>query len=394
MDIRTLLISNSAYLLLYFFALLLITAFTPKAGMKWFAASYGFLAFGDLLVAGRGHISPFLSIIAGNSFILFGFALLHKGSLDFMGEGRKHLFWVLGSLPVAALCLAYYTYEVPSTVARIIVITLTLAVITALTASVLFPNSKGVPSRRAIALIVASYSVLNLGRAVLTAWLGAPQDFLRNDTFQAVSMLGSGLLVCALLLGFTWMMNARLQMDLEHAANIDSLTGVMNRRAIEEVLRKEIPRCGRADEKLSVLLLDVDNFKRINDNWGHEAGDEVLKRVAEGIVSELRATDQVARWGGEEFCCVLPCTCLEEGVEVAEGLREGLASILFDLGGSNTLRLTVSIGVSEALPTDTTFTLVRRADDALYRAKRSGRDRVCMEEALSLDQIDAAIDLV
>lgn len=361
--------------------------------MKWFAASYGFLAFGDILVATRGHISPFLSMVVGNSFILFGFALQHKGSLDFMGEGRKHLRWVLGTVPIAALCLVYYTYARPSIVARIVIISMALAVITALTASVLFPNSRGVPSQRAIALIVAAYSVLNVARAAITLWIGAPQNFLEKDTFQGISMLGSGLLLCALLLGFTWMLNARLQTDLEYAANIDSLTGVMNRRAIETLLKKEIPRSERLGEKLTLLLLDVDNFKQINDSWGHEAGDEVLRRVAEGIVSELRATDQVARWGGEEFCCLLPCTCLEQGVELAEQLREGLAELIFDLGCGNTLQLTVSIGVSEALPADTTFTLVRRADDALYRAKRSGRNRVCLGEVPVPEGVDAAMDL-
>lgn len=391
MDIQTLLISNASHLLLYFFALLLITAFATRPGLRWFAASYGFLAVGNILVAGRGYFSPFLSIVVANLCILFGFVLQHKGALDFLDGGRKHLSLALATVPATVPWLIYYTYRRESTTARIVVISLALAFTSALTSSVLFPRSRGVRSRRAVALVMASYSALNLLRAVITIWLGAPMDFLHRDRFQALSMLCSDLMICALLLGFTWMMNARLQTELEYAANMDSLTGVMNRRAIEAVLKREILRSNYLGQVLTLLLLDVDNFKKINDSRGHAAGDEVLKRVAEGIVAELRVEDKVARWGGEEFCCLLSETCLEDGLTIAERLRKSLAGMSIDLGDKDDFQLTVSIGVTDLKSSDTAFTLVRRADDALYKAKRSGKNCVCFGEADASESLENAI---
>lgn len=383
MDIQTLLISNGANLLLYFVALVVITAFGANAGMKWFAASYGFLAAGTILVAARGHISLFLSILVGNTFIFLGFTLQHKGALAFMEEGRRYLSLVYALLLIAVLGLAYFTYVKPSTEDRILVISAYLAILMALTATVLLPGSKGIPSRRVIAGICAFNSALNVVRGIGTAYLGAPQNFLERNNFQILSLLLSNLANTALLLGFTWMVNARLQSELEYAANMDSLTGVMNRRAMEATLKKEIRRSRASHRPLTFFILDIDHFKKINDTRGHAAGDEVLKQVAQTLVDELRIDDHVSRWGGEEFCCLLPRTVLVQGIEVAERLRECLEAMEIGLDGDRGFRLTVSIGVAELKSEDTSFSLIRRADEALYKAKRSGRNQVCWKETNS-----------
>jgi diguanylate cyclase (GGDEF)-like protein len=160
---------------------------------------------------------------------------------------------------------------------------------------------------------------------------------------------------------------------------------------LEAILKSEISRCNRMKQKLALLLLDIDNFKQINDTRGHAVGDEVLCRIATGIVTRLRAVDQVARWGGEEFCCLLPLTDLRGGAAIAERLREGIAGLVLNSNDSQPLQLTVSIGITELNTRDTISSLLRRADDALYQAKGAGKNRVCLGTADISEGLETAL---
>ena len=153
-------------------------------------------------------------------------------------------------------------------------------------------------------------------------------------------------------------------------ARVDSLTAIANRRALEETLAAEISRAERFQHKLSVVLLDLDHFKRTNDTHGHAAGDRLLREVARLLASSARQGDTVARWGGEEFVAVLPETDLEGARQLAERLRLEIATA--SLGATRT---TASCGVAAFLPGDTVDTLLAAADTALYRAKENGRNR-------------------
>jgi diguanylate cyclase (GGDEF)-like protein len=169
---------------------------------------------------------------------------------------------------------------------------------------------------------------------------------------------------------------ARLHAELHRRANADALTGLPNRRAFEEALAREVARALRGGSPLSLLAVDVDHFKRVNDERGHPAGDAVLRAVAGRIASAARAGDLVARVGGEEFVVALPGAGPEAAREAGERIRSRVAAEPFALEGGD-LRVTVSVGVAwlgEAAPDGTA--LVARADQALYRAKRAGRDRV------------------
>lgn len=154
----------------------------------------------------------------------------------------------------------------------------------------------------------------------------------------------------------------------------DPLTGAYNRRFLEERLRDEAGRRERLGSPLSVAMLDLDRFKRINDKYGHPVGDKVLIELVERVNGCLRAEDSVARYGGEEFCVVLPHTDRHNSVLVAERIRRTVAERPFDLGPAK-VQVTVSIGVAQvgiAGPEEA----LARADAALYRAKQSGRNRV------------------
>ena len=168
----------------------------------------------------------------------------------------------------------------------------------------------------------------------------------------------------------------RLVMRLQHLSQHDSLTGLLNRRAIELSLAKEAHRLQRFHEPYAVLLLDIDHFKRINDLLGHAAGDEALRQVGLTLSDEVREVDRVARHGGEEFCVLLPHTEEEGAVQAAERLRTAIEARIVPWH-SESLRITISVGVACATdPQEPTETLMRRADQALYRAKAQGRNRV------------------
>lgn len=155
----------------------------------------------------------------------------------------------------------------------------------------------------------------------------------------------------------------------------DSLTGLPNRRRVAEVVEQEMARIARHGGALSVVLSDLDRFKTINDTWGHGAGDDVLRAVAEVLRRQLRREDLPARWGGEEFLLVLPATPAERAVPLAERLRTAIASeVLLPDGRA----VTASFGVAQLGPGETWDALLRRADRALYDAKEAGRDRLAL----------------
>jgi diguanylate cyclase (GGDEF)-like protein len=163
----------------------------------------------------------------------------------------------------------------------------------------------------------------------------------------------------------------------ETRANIDALTGLPNRRYLEEFVAIAGPR-RRSGDSYGVLMIDIDHFKRLNDRYGHTAGDTVLRAVGERISAAIRATDTPARYGGEEFAVVLRRANQAQAMEVAERIRQAIRSIP---PGDLKLRepVTVSVGVAISASTDIALTnLLEAADQALYRAKREGRNRTVL----------------
>ncbi|KAA0687240.1 diguanylate cyclase [Azospirillum brasilense] len=161
----------------------------------------------------------------------------------------------------------------------------------------------------------------------------------------------------------------------------DGLTGIANRRRFDEVLLREWRRCGRVQLPLSLIMLDVDQFKPYNDHYGHQAGDECLRAVAQFLAEQvMRPGDLIARYGGEEFVCLLPETDEDGAVQVAERLRQTVADRRLPHAVSHVAdHVTISLGVATArpMPDDTPDRLTQLADGLLYEAKRAGRNRVC-----------------
>lgn len=155
-------------------------------------------------------------------------------------------------------------------------------------------------------------------------------------------------------------------------AKTDGLTGINNRQEFNRLLDQEIERATRYGTPMALIMYDLDHFKRVNDHFGHDTGDDVLRKVAELTSQHIRGTDLHGRWGGEEFMVILPQSGLEAAREVAEKLRKAIASYCFDKVGT----VTASYGVVELNPQENAKALAQRVDEAMYRAKERGRNRV------------------
>ena len=214
--------------------------------------------------------------------------------------------------------------------------------------------------------------------------------FKRERTQVANRLLGIviTLLLCAVVLTYFVAMQRQLSAEsyitvkrreaegrareMAKRADTDALTGVLNRMGFNDAMSRELGRARRYGQTLSVAIVDIDHFKRVNDEFGHPVGDQVLVRTAKLLSSCVRESDTVARWGGEEFALIAPMTTEEGAASLAEKLRSIMAAT--HLGPREPI--TASFGVAELSPDDTVETLLQRADEALYRAKQSGRNRV------------------
>ncbi|WP_408155279.1 GGDEF domain-containing protein [Herbaspirillum lusitanum] len=166
--------------------------------------------------------------------------------------------------------------------------------------------------------------------------------------------------------------------QLQASSNTDFLTGVWNRRAFYTHAQQQMAVAQRYQRDLAIVMFDIDWFKRINDEYGHLAGDEILRGVAQTVQQLLRKVDVLARYGGEEFIVLLPESDLQNGMAVAQKLREALEQKSFVVDGGQELRVTASFGVAASVGQQALEQLIKLADEALYTAKDQGRNRVEM----------------
>ena len=190
--------------------------------------------------------------------------------------------------------------------------------------------------------------------------------------------------------------NARLFQSTKELSITDSLTRIYNRHYFDDVIEKEFLRAHRYKHPLSIALIDIDNFKAINDTYGHPEGDKVLRQFASRVMETIRNTDILARYGGEEFSIIMPLTDIEEGIVVMERLRVIIAGSLFPITRHD-IQLTASIGLSSLFDHHLTSTkeLIREADSALYLAKKTGKNRVCIstsEETKTKDIVAISLE--
>ena len=346
-------------------------------GVRWFAI-YIFYAFlGALLVLLRGRIPAFLSLVLGAMLFPLAYAMLHRSMSEFFGRGRQgwwlQLALAAGSVPV----LIGWGLLAPDTGRRLLWFSLILATQLLLTSIYVFRQAGG--TVRGSAWVMGGVLLLlagsNLVRAASVGLWGAPRDYAMGAANLNWAVLVSTVLQGGVVIAFVWMTAAALRGELEVQASTDSLTGLLNRRAIE----REALACQARGCTLSAILIDLDQFKQINDRYGHHAGDTVLQQVAHCLLSELRLQDRVARIGGDEFAVLLPRTEVKTAGAIGERLRLSLAAVTVDTG-RGTIQVGASFGVAELRDGAQDWrSLMKDCDRALYTVKSMGGNQVVFQ---------------
>jgi diguanylate cyclase (GGDEF)-like protein len=234
------------------------------------------------------------------------------------------------------------------------------------------------------AVLMLVQMILVLYRMVLSTevyrhgpdWHSAPA----TDPRWTYSMMLIVMLANCLLIMYVWFAAAEMYSAVEATAGLDALTGCLNRRSLMKVAAHEMARSERTGMPLTVVAIDLDHFKQVNDSYGHAGGDAVLCSVVTLLRDRLRSVDVVARTGGEEFLVLLPDTDAVSGMKVVEGLRQAVAAMRVEYE-SSVIAVTASAGVTQSLPKNDSWTaMANRADRAMYAAKGAGRNRVVLDE--------------
>ncbi|MCU1287826.1 MAG: hypothetical protein JWN60_55 [Acidobacteria bacterium] len=380
------------------FVLMLVTALLSVAmifvwrkhktypGFGLWAFSNFTAAVGFLLVGFRGSLPDFITIIGANAFAFGSIVLSLEGIRRFRGVSSRKYF-SLGSILLLILLFSYFTYVENNLLARIIIVSLMSGIACFLCAIELMrKDESGINNAyKQVGILFILAAVTSIARTFLTYRFSDIQDLFSPDTIQSFSFVGTILFTIALAFGYIILNSERTQnelqktqSELEKLATTDFLTGINNTRKFFEISANEIQRCQRFRTSLSVIMFDIDFFKRINDTFGHAAGDKVLIEVVGICKKTLRGIDVLGRLGGEEFAVLLPHTDIKGALTVAEYLRAAIEKAEFKLF-SETVNVTASFGVSGLLDKDKQIkTVLGRADSALYEAKRNGRNQVVL----------------
>jgi diguanylate cyclase len=331
---------------------------------------FAFVQHGEVML-GLIDLGESNALTAFNLCGSFGFFLLARSGLSQRLSSDPFL-----TLPqiLFAMCSIAWSYAITGpargAVIAIMVVTLLFG---------MFGVAPRIAPRLALVAFVALASVMVWRAATLPARY-PPLVEAVHALFAAIVIGGSAVVVSrigklrARLAAQKKELGDALALNRELATR-DALTGLLNRRAMVELLAREHPRIERGQGPLTVALLDIDFFKRINDELGHGTGDEVLRRFAALIKAQLRAADALARWGGEEFLLLMPGTRAADASLVLDRLRGAVADGGFD-AIAPALKVSFSAGAAELHTGETQDAAIDRADRALYRAKQSGRDRV------------------
>lgn len=372
-DVNTIILMTGLLSLLLAWVLLAQRRSYPASirGLRQWAAGIGLCFLATLLFGTRGWAPDAVSMLGAYAAAYLGAYLFHRGSQRFLGQPSRDAPWLvvigLALLVVAWLALVEHDYR------RYRVFTASfMGFIFLMHAMLLLRHGKpSFANRFTITVLLAQVAVSLLSSVVLAFELdlNGPVDFAELRAVYVASL--SGTIVC-LSIGVILLATERLKRELEQLAARDTLTGALTRRALAEAAEQELGRFHRHGRELSLLMIDLDHFKVVNDTHGHIVGDKVLEVFAARVKSLLRRADQFGRFGGEEFVILLPETSVQEAAAVAERVR--LAAHQPTQGVPN---YTISIGVTVSGSQDSTLDAVlRRADAALYEAKRMGRDRV------------------
>ncbi|MBU2896261.1 GGDEF domain-containing protein [Vibrio hepatarius] len=376
LDIATLSIICVLLSVCYCVGLFLIQRLQPSVrGINTIATSLLLLSVSFFFLSFGNNISLWVSKILANSLMAFSYILLLLGICQFRSFSTKLSNVGFYSFPILVVGLTYFTFFMPSTSARVILMSV---YISSMCFVAVIANHKGKSTDISTSTLLLSVGLAiqasyNFFRFSWTIFDGVIDDFMRAGTIHQLAFVSTLLMIILIFFSVTWMLTGRLVATLHDSAIKDELTQLYNRRALEELLPTEVARAHRHDLPLSIVLLDIDHFKQVNDTYGHQVGDEVLRITGRVLKLHTRRDDLSFRYGGEEFMVLLPNTDIEKALIVAEKLREEIEESR--MLPSKKDRCTASFGVTQ-LYDEEWQSAVERADIALYNAKTNGRNRV------------------
>ena len=351
-------------------------------------------AVGMSFILMRNVIPDFISIVVSNTFIVTGSVLLYFGFADFVEE--KIVRWpYFVSVGVFFIIYSYYGVISPSLRMRLILLYSAIVVMNFQCVRVLWKkrNNRMEKNYRFTGGIIFLSGLFYLESLIENIYSQYSLDFFDKGMRFITLIIVSQIIKLVVTFSIMMMVNRKLLLsledestskeilmkELEHQAKVDILTNLWNRRTLEGRLKEEWLRSKRRSCKMSLILLDIDHFKKINDTFGHSIGDSVLKKISQLLRSNLRKTDFIGRWGGEEFIVI--CAETDETIvwKVAEKLRKSVKNHDFKLG----LPVSISLGTATFDSEDSADEILKRADMNMYRAKGTGRNRthpdICQE---------------
>jgi len=333
------------------------------------------VALSLMLFGLRGQASDLLSIVAANALLLWGTAQFYAGLLVFC-ERRPHWRALACAIAVVMAGVMFWRYGTDDFNLRVMLVSGLQAALSLHAGVVLLrERQRNAPSQYAAALFALFFGTAYALRAILSAnaALGSAHGAEAPGLHIGFMLLGP-LAMPAMTMCTVLMIHDRLVRRLEDAANTDFLTGALSRQAFEREAGHQLS-VARRGGPLCLLMIDIDHFKRVNDNFGHAAGDTVLQRFARLARAQTRPSDRVGRLGGEEFAVLLPGTRASEAGHIAERIRAHAEADCAS-GACGEIRFTISTGLAAWKPGESLAELAARADAALYHAKRQGRNRI------------------
>ena len=349
-----------------------------RAAGDW-GTSILMMGLGYAMLQTDGRV-PSLFSVTGEIIMLAGIAVMHGAIRKFRLE--ENPIWspdTWGFVAACSVLLLWYTFAHPSARARIIVFSLGLALLLVWAAlrSITLPGNMNRAPRRLFTSVIWGVAALFVARAIGTIAAGPHEDeHFRHDTLQPFAATIGVLLLTTLSIALMWMEVSLLNARLARLVSQDVLTGILNHRALMESCERELSRAEHFHGSLSIAMLDIDNFRRVNDDHGHAVGDAVLRHVADLIGADVRKYDTCGRLGGEEFLVIMPQTSIAHASDVMERVRQSMEKTPY-MHKQTPLAVTVSIGISGLTGNITGLdALMGAAERALYRAKRGGRNRI------------------
>ena len=348
----------------------------------WLIAGIGCVLGAILLYAGRPFLPRMFTIVLANEAVLLAFVLFHQCVAAILESSRRYLGASMMLLGAQLILYLHFTYTVPDLRARIIIRSVALSIQGAFTVSILVRDRARMlrHARRLVLGTSAAFLLLEASRIAATAIWPPAYSTTQLDPVQALYTSLGFALGLAEAVAIIWLGMAAQRDRLQIMATTDSLSGLMNRRAFDQVLKRELAYAERRNEPVALLMIDIDHFKEINDMFGHQMGDEVIRRISRLLSINTRTMDAVARYGGEEFAMILRGMQSAQAQSIAERLRTQIEAMA---GLPDPLRVTASIGITVACPGDTVASVLKRSDRALYASKHTGRNRVCTQLACS-----------